>query len=78
MNKTLRENFNFHSLPQNFFMQNGKVGEGDVFSKKRLYCLNYMNISTKYYDNHIRDPQFFSTKVQQCVLDHGCYSQQHH
>jgi hypothetical protein len=37
MSKTLRENSNFLSLPRNFFMQNGKVGEGDVFLKKNVF-----------------------------------------
>jgi hypothetical protein len=37
MSKTVRENSNFLILPQNFFMQNGKVGEGDVFLKKNVF-----------------------------------------
>jgi hypothetical protein len=37
MSKTLRENCNFLSLPQNFLMQNGKMGEGDVFSQQNVF-----------------------------------------
>jgi hypothetical protein len=37
MSKTLRENSNFLSLPQKFFMQNGKVGEGDVLSQENIF-----------------------------------------
>jgi hypothetical protein len=34
--KTLTENSNFLSLPRNF-MQNGKVGKGDVFSQENIF-----------------------------------------
>jgi hypothetical protein len=33
----MRENPNFLSLPRNFFMQNGKVGEVTFFLKKNVF-----------------------------------------
>jgi hypothetical protein len=61
------------------FMQNGKVGKGDVFfSRKRLYCLNCMKISTKVLLQLHQESVITRMKVQQCVRDRSCYFLQHH
>jgi hypothetical protein len=44
--QNIRIEFSTHQSATKFSMQNGKVGEGGVFSKKHLYCLSYITSGT--------------------------------
>jgi hypothetical protein len=72
-----RRAFDFQ-MATKFCMQNGKVGEGDIFSQdKHLYCFSYIQNFIEGSLHSIKD-QEFNMEVQQCGLGRGHYFQWYH
>jgi hypothetical protein len=75
--QNIRRQFSTLQSDTKFSMQNGKVGEGDIFSQQtRFYCLSSIENFDKVLSHYIRDTQFIIRKSNNvtCIANTVLYN----